>query len=218
MSIHYNELFTNTFQELGYEVVYQPSCLINNYDQQCWPINYPEVAWSDRKLVVMHCQDFVTIKNNTSPELQAIEQHFSKRANQVVVIHWNLNLNKIYSGPMCLLHFPTHSYELLNNLNQTKSIWLKDFDVEQTKPWQCLNGLPRRHRIHVANWLQQNFNNGVLSLEERIKLPHWDYGSYRNCNNEINWERTRYVYTDCKINIVTETQYKERPGIIIEKT
>src|SRR5210317_355423 len=120
MSTHYNQLFTQTFQQLGYRVVYQPSCLINNYDQKCWPINFPDVQWTDNTLVVMHCQDFVSIRNGECPELIAIEKHFADRASQVVVVHWNIDLDKVYSGPMRLLHFPTHSYELLLNLNASK--------------------------------------------------------------------------------------------------
>jgi hypothetical protein len=218
MSTHYNDLFTKTFEQLGYTVVYQPSCLINAYDQMSWPINFPEVQWTDNTLVVMHCQDFVSIRNSVCTELEAIEKHFADRAHQVVVIHWNIGLDKVYSGPMKLIHFPTHSYELLINLNNDKKLWMPDFDKKRTKNWQCLNGIPRKHRILIANWLTENADNGILSLEDRIKLPLWDYGTYRNCNNEINWDRMRYVYTDCDVNIVTETQYYETPGIISEKT
>ena len=220
MSTHYNDLFKNTFEQLGYDVVYQPSCLINNYDQQCWPVQFPLVLWTPRRLVVLHCQDFLTVKDNRCPELESIEQHFGEHAHRVVVIHWNLNLNKIYSGPLKLVYFPTHSYELLLNLRASKEQWLPNFDRSRTKPYQCLNGIPRRHRIQVVEHLQKYYNNhnNYISLGERITLPEWDYNTYFGCENETNWQRLQYVYTDATVNIVTETQYAECPGIISEKT
>jgi hypothetical protein len=220
MSIHYNELFTNTFRKLGYDVVYQPSCLINNYDQQCWPIQYPDVNWTDRTLVVMHCQDFVSIRNNTCPELEAIEQHFGDRAHRVVVIVWNIGLDKVYNGPLRLIHFPTHSYELLLNLREQKSQWIDNFNKPRTKIYQCLNGIPRRHRVQVVDHLQKHYDviGKFISLGDRITLPEYDYSTYFGCENETNWHRLQYVYSNTSINIVTETQYSECPGIISEKT
>lgn len=220
MSTHYNELFTNTFEQLGYAVVYQPSCLINNYDQQCWPIQFPDVNWTDRTLVVMHCQDFVSVRDNCCPELIAIEQHFGDRADRVVVIHWNLNLHRVYSGPLKLVYFPTHSYELLLNLRSQKDQWLPNFNQKRTKAYQCLNGIPRRHRIQVVEHLQKYYNNhnNYISLGDKIVLPQWEYNTYFGCENETNWQRLQYVYADTTVNIVTETQYTESPGIISEKT
>ena len=220
MSIHYNILFKNTFQELGYNVVYQPSCLINNYDQQCWPIQYPDVNWTDHTLVVMHCQDFVSIRNGACPELESIEQHFGARANQVVVIVWNIGLERVYNGPCTLIHFPTHSYELLLNLCQQKTQWINNFNKIRTKQYQCLNGIPRRHRIQVVDHLQKHYNimGKFISLGDRITLPEYDYSTYLGCDNETNWHRLQYVYSNTLINIVTETQYTESPGIISEKT
>lgn len=220
MSIHYNDLFTNSFQKLGYNVVYQPSCLINNYDQQCWPIQYPDVTWTDQTLVVMHCQDFVSIRNNSCPELLAIEQHFGDRAGQVVVIVWNIGLERVYRGPLKLIHFPTHSYELILNLKEQKDQWIGNFDKPRTKLYQCLNGIPRRHRVQVVDHLQKHYDiiGKFISLGDRITLPEYDYSTYFGCENETNWHRLQYVYSNTAINIVTETQYTECPGIISEKT
>lgn len=220
MSIHYNQLFVNTFEQLGYSVVYQPSCLINNYDQQCWPIQFPSVNWTDHTLVVMHCQDFVSISDGACPELQAIEQHFGERANQVVVIVWNIGLETVYNGPLKLIHFPTHSYELITNLAYEKEKWIDNFNKPRTRLYQCLNGIPRRHRIQVVDHLQKHYDiiGKFISLGERITLPEYDYSTYFGCENETNWYRLQYVYSNTAINIVTETQYTECPGIITEKT
>ena len=91
--MHYDNLFPQTFQQLGLDVVYQPTCLQSPYDVRGWPLRFPQVEWTDRTVVIMHCQDFVSIDSTgRCPEIQAIEQHFGERANQVVIIHWNYDL------------------------------------------------------------------------------------------------------------------------------
>lgn len=214
---HYNSLFRQQFEQAGLKVVYQPSCLINAYDGDCWPIQYPQVIDWNNTVVIMHCQDFVSIKNNRCPELENIEQHFGEHANRVVVVHWNIELESVYNGPMHLVHFPTHSYELLINIGNEHNSWIKNFDKPRTKNWQCLNGVPRHHRKLVVGYLN-DVPNGIVSLAEKIPLPSWSYNNYFGCENEKNWQKLQYVYTDCDVNVVTETQYNETPGIISEKT
>jgi hypothetical protein len=215
---HYNTFFNTVFAEMGYEVVYQPSCLQQPYDQQCWPIRYPMVTWKENTLVIMHCQDFVSIKHGTCPEINAIEKYFGDKCKQVVVVHWNIDLDKIYDGDLNLMYFPTHSYELLCNLNKNKEQWLPAMDKHRQYNWQSLNGIPRAHRKLIARHLHKHFSQGVLSLGSEIPLPAWPYSTYFGCENETNWERLRDVYSSCSINVVTETQYTECPGIITEKT
>jgi hypothetical protein len=216
--MHYNEIFVNAFRNAGFDVVYQPSCLINDYNQHCWPIKFPEVNWTDNTVVVMHTQDFVSINNGKCPELELIENHFGERSNRVVVIHWNIDLHTVYNGPLHLMYFPTHSYELLNKLSKTQEDWNVSLFRKRTKNWQCLNGTTRKHRELIAYYMQEHFTNGILSFGERIPLPEWDFSTYYGCENELNWIRLLPVYADCKVNIVTETQYYESPGIITEKT
>ena len=215
---HYNDLFTQTFQKLGYHVVYQPSCLQPPYDRQCWPLKYPIVNWTNDTLVVMHCQDWVTALDNYSPELQAIEEHFKDRANQVVVVHWNIDLNKIYKGPLRLLYFATHSYELIQKIRNLSSDWAPYQSNQRKKNWQCLNGMIKPHREKVAKHLQTIHSKGILSLGSEIVLQHSDYKNYQANNNDLNWIQLQFVYNQCAINIVTESQYDDDPGIISEKT
>jgi len=215
--MHYNSLFINTFQNLNFSVVYQPSCLQQPYNQQCWPIQYPKVAWSNNTIVIMHCQDFVSTQNQRCLELVAIEQHFGVWSDRVIVIHWNYNLQSVYTGPLRLIYFPTHSYELLINLGNTFSDWSKQLHTPRQYIWQSLNGLPRPHRRSVVKKLKQ-YSMGILSLGTEIPLDNYDYSTYFGCDNETNWQRLLPVYGNCDVNIVTETQYTECPGIISEKT
>ena len=153
---HYNNFFQLTFEHIGYDVVYQPSCLQAPYDNGCWEIKFPTVEWSDKSLVIMHCQDWVTAVDGFCPELQVIEKHFGDHANQVVVIHWNINLHKIYNGPLRLMYFATHSYELIQKIRSVNNSWHPQQSNQKTKIWQCLNGIIKPHREKVARYLQNN--------------------------------------------------------------
>ena len=215
---HYNEVLVQPFRQAGFDVVYKPSCCQIPYDGKCWPISYPDVKWNDNTVVIMHCQDFVTIDNNGCPELRAIEAHFGSNASRVIVVHWNIDLQTVYTGPLTLLYFPTHSYELLNNLAQTQEEWKPGLLTERSTNWQCLNGTTRQHRELIAYYMQEHYQNGILSYGEEIPLPKWDFSTYYGCENETNWQRLQPVYSSCNVNIVTETQYYETPGIITEKT
>ena len=176
--MHYDNLFPQTFQQLGFDVVYQPTCLQSPYDARGWPLRFPKVEWTDNTVVIMHCQDFVSIDSTgRCPEIQAIEQHFGERADQVVIIHWNYDLKSVYSGPCHLIHFPTHSYEIMMRLQQPPYLnWQKKFQSERTLNWQCLNGAARPHRACVHNMLK-TFSNGISSLGNIDPLPHDDYHS-----------------------------------------
>jgi len=223
--MNYDTLFPHTFQHLGLKVVYQSRCLQIPYNLRCWPLRFPQVEWTENTVVIMHCQDFVSIDSTGScPELQAIEQHFGERANQVVIIHWNYDLKSVYDGPCHLVYFPTHSYEIMMRLQRPPYLnWQKKFQAERTRNWQCLNGIDRQHRICVHNMLK-TFSNGISSLGKKDPLPydayhdnyHWKPGEHDL--NESNFIRLSWLYSTTKINIVTETQYTETPGIITEKT
>lgn len=224
-NMHYDNLFPQVFQQLGFDVVYQPTCLQAPYDNRGWPIRYPEVEWTDRTIVLMHCQDFVSIDvNGRCPEVEEIERHFGSRANQVVIIHWNYDLKSVYSGPCHLVHFPTHSYEIMCRLQQPPYInWQKKFREPRTRNWQCLNGAARPHRVCVHNILK-TYSNGLSSLGGIDPLPCDDYETAYQWQpgehdlNESNFMRLAWLYATTQVNVVTETQYIETPGIITEKT
>ena len=212
---HYNDILQKPFKDAGFTVIYQPSCLLNPYDGNKWPIQYPEVNWTDNTVVIMHCQDFVNVRDNVCCELLDIESYFGERANQVVVVVWNLNIP--YTGPLNVIYFPTHSYEILTELNRRKQEWLSEFDCIKTTNWQCLNGQVKPHRVNVVNYLRSR-TDGILSLKNQIPLTNAEYDRVYNWNNILNWFELLPVYTKCKVNIVTETEYAYEFSIITEKT
>jgi hypothetical protein len=73
------------------------------------------------------------------------------------------------------------------------------------------------HRRRVVDQLLK-FDNGSLSYGNEIALPEWSYQTYRGTENHDNFVRLAPLYAQSAVNIVTETQYDARPGIVTEKT
>ena len=198
-----------------------------------WGINFENPQWNDDTIVVLHMQDFVTVDpNHTSIELLKIQNYYREKANRVIVLHWQYGIEKFYTGPLNLVYFPSHSWEILNNIFKHNCIgdWERHFEnPRRSKNWQCLNGCDRTHRRLLAKKLNDYnlidfsgvnsiFPTGYFSYNTLIALPQHDYSTYSCVTNEENFLRLHPIYTDSIINIVAETQYFEEPGIITEKT
>lgn len=183
-----------------------------------WPIRLPPVTeFTEKTLVIVHLPDFVTIKDNRVIELEHIERFYQHNCNRVVVTHWTGDLEKIYQGPLHLIKFSNHNYDLSRSLAQCFDQWKHIFSAPKTHAWQCLNGRIVRHRACTAGKLQ-SLNNGWLSLGTYIPLPVHDYSCLFGCENIPNFLSLLYVYQSAPINIVTETEYEPPTGIITEKT
>ena len=182
----------------------------------------PDTGWSlrlpdfDTDILLLHFQDLVNIQHGRVLELEQIEQRYGSRADRVVVTYWNHGLDRIYAGPVRLVEFSNHNYDLVNQLYQRWSEWQHIVDTPKTQAWQCLNGRMCDHRNRVMQVLQ-GWSSGVLSYHDRIRLPNYDYTQY-TYNNVDNFINLSYVYGTCSVNIVTETEYATAPGIISEKT
>jgi len=182
----------------------------------------PDTGWSlrlpdfDTDILLLHFQDLVNIQDGRVLELEQIEQRYGSRADRVVVTYWNHGLDRIYAGPVRLVEFSNHNYDLVNQLYQRWTEWSHIVDQPRTQAWQCLNGRMCNHRNRVMQILQ-GWPGGVLSYHDRIRLPNYDYTQY-TYNNVDNFINLDYIYSTCAVNIVTETEYNTAPGIISEKT
>jgi hypothetical protein len=166
--------------------------------------------------LLLHFQDLVNIQHGRVLELEQIEQRYGSRADRVVVTYWNHGLDRIYTGPIRLVEFSNHNYDLANQLYQRWPEWQHIINQPKTQAWQCLNGRMCDHRNRVVQTLQ-GWSDGVLSYHNRIRLPQHDYTQY-TYNNVDNFINLAYVYSTSAVNIVTETEYATAPGIISEKT
>jgi hypothetical protein len=216
--MHYTKLFSTTLTSLGFDLVPVWNCFDPVHDPESgWPLKLPEVDFLPNTRVLLHFQDFVTISNGRVLELEKVEQHYGKYCDQVIVTYWNHGLDKIYSGPLKLIEFSNHNYDLVQAFNATRDQWMHRMAPARNTAWQSLNGRTCPHRYRVANILQ-HWDSGYLSLGNEIKLPQWDYSTYRGTENIDNFLRLIDVYSSCAVNIVTETEYNTPPGIITEKT
>jgi hypothetical protein len=214
--MHYVDLFKNTLKNLGYDPIVVPNTFQPEYDPvKGWPLKTPTIQFESNTQLILHFQDFATVQNNRVIELDNVEKFYGSRADQVVVTYWNHGLDKLYTGPVRLIEFSNHNYDLALALKRRQSEWPIAF--ARTRAWQCLNGRKCMHRRRAAKVLQ-NWDNGILSFGTSIVLPDWDYSNYRGCENDDNFIRLQYVYQNCLVNIVTETVYDYSPGIISEKT
>jgi hypothetical protein len=109
-------------------------------DNGMWLIRYPTVDWDKNQVVMLHLQDFVNVDSEGIRELRMIEQHYGDRANQVVVVHWNWDIQSTYNGPLHLVCFDSHEYEILENLAQMVDQWQPQLLQPRSRVWMgCLD-------------------------------------------------------------------------------
>jgi len=217
---HYNRLFVDVWQQQGWAVTHQPSCLQNPPDDGAWLIRYPDVTWTDNSLVVLHCQDYLTWNGQSWNELDDIERHFGDRADRVVVMVWNKHLD--YSGPCHVMYFPAHSYDVVNQLAQHQDgAWVERYHADhRPQIWQCLNGCGRPHRRQVFDWIR-DLPHGQASYWHEHPLPANSYQEWQDSGmgaDSGNFFNLEWLYSRTQINVVTETVYAAPSGIITEKT
>lgn len=215
---HFGDIIREPWTRAGLDPAVGWCCLQSpDADNGIWNIKYPDVDWAKNTIVILHLQDFVNVDSQGIRELAMIEQHYGDRANRVVVVHWNWTLQDTYRGALNLVYFDSHEYEIVANLLKIQDQWQPRLLQPRGHVWQCLNGIARPHRRRTVDALSQF--SGTVSLGDQILLNQWPYHlTYRGSTNEQNYLRLLPVYADHDINVVTETQYDYRPGIITEKT
>lgn len=216
--MNYANFFQIIFKKSGFNVcvehnVFQPPY----HPKTAWPLKLPNIEFKNNTVLLLHFQDFITVRNGQIVELDLVADHYKDRADQVVVMHWPHAMYRYYTGPIHLLEFNVHEYNILKNLQSRCSEWQHMFDQPRSHAWQCLNGRMCPHRYQVKEILK-TWPNGLLSYHDQIPLPQWAYSTYKGTENEDNFIRLTKVYASCAVNIVTETQYDWAPGIITEKT
>jgi hypothetical protein len=214
----YSNLFQQTFTRLGFDVVGVWNVFDPPYDWELgWQCKMPHVDFKPNTVLIMYLQDRVTVVNGRIVELEKIADHYGHNADRIVAVHMHPGLDEIYSGPVKLIEFSNHNYDLMNSLRSQQEAWQHIPAQTKTLNWQCLNGRTCQHRRRAADILQ-TWDHGVLSYADEIPLAEWAFKTYRGTTNEENFVRLDRVYGSCAFNIVTETLYNEYPGLYSEKT
>lgn len=209
----YTQLITKAFGNRKIIAVW--NCFQPPFDyEHGWPLHLPDVEFEAETILLLHFQDFVHPQLH---ELAQIEKKYGKHCNQVVVTYWSHGLDQIYNGPVNIIEFSNHNYYTVKSIAARHAEWKALFDKPKTLAWQCLNGRTCPHRLRVINTIS-NWDNGIYSYGDKTNLDHWPYSTYRGTENDENFVRLSPVYAKCAVNVITETQYDARPGIISEKS
>lgn len=221
MAIDYSVLFDSTLRGLGFDLVPVYNCFDMGYDiKSGWPLKLPDVEFGPRTLLLLHFQDFVT-PGSSILELERVQTRYQDRSRQVLVTYWSHGMEQHYQGPINLIKFSNHNLTTVQSLAARESEWSDACHGPRDIDWICLNGRMCLHRRRAVDWLLP-YNNGIISYGMEIALERWPYNTYCGAGpglgNDDNFIRLLPLFSRSKINIVTETQYDARPGIITEKT
>lgn len=216
--MHHGVFINNFFEQHSLKVQSHLSVFSPPYDPGSgWPMTLPTVDWSVIDYLVLGFQDFVTMTPQGCTEIQRVQQHYAQHAHRVIVLHWPHALYRYCEGPINLVQFDVHEYEILLHLTQQPNQWQQIWQTPKTLRWQSLNGRRCPHRLRVARHLE-TWTGGTLSYGTSVPLDAWNYDTYRGTSNEDNFFRLATIYGSHLFNIVTETVYDQVPGIITEKT
>lgn len=210
----YSALFAQSLTNKGVTFTPVYHCFENTRSPHTgWSLRLPDF---DTDVLLLHFQDLVNIQDGCVLELEQVEQRYGSQADRVIVTYWNHSLDRVYTGPVKLVEFSNHNYDLVNQLHQRWTEWQYIVQQPKIQSWQCLNGRMCDHRNRVMQILK-DWSGGTLSYHDRIPLPMYDYTEY-TYNNVDNFINLDYVYSAAAVNVVTETEYNTAPGIISEKT
>ena len=210
--VQYNQVITEALPSFNF----YPSILteMSNDGQDIWAMKLPNKG---KNKIILHAQDHLNVWDNLIPELEYIENYYKTDLEDIVVIYWNQNLNKIYNGKLKLIEFPTHSFDWIQHLKNRKDEWLNQTQ-DRLNAYNAisLNGKPRRFRIRTCGYLEQNFDNVYITLGSKsyVNALYKDY----DFDNAGNFIKLLDVYRSANVNVVNETMYNESHGIISEKT
>lgn len=213
--IQYNSIIQDAFPEYNF----YPSILQRPLKNKCWNLNLPNI--SDVEGIVLHTQDNLNVTDNgIFTELIEIENFYSdKNIKNIIVVHWNHGLDKLYEGPLKLIELPTHSFDFIQNYKRRFNEWKDVENKTFENNFMCLNGYPRKHRTFVFDYLNNLNIKSLVSISNKVsnipKALRYSNYTFDNTQNFIN---LMPLYKSTAVNVVTETLYFESCGIITEKT
>ena len=219
----FNKKITGLLHNCGIDYEFVPSVLQRPIVDGCWTLDIPEIPtnrWSKQNFrLVIHAQDFCNWYNNElCLELFAIEKLFTEEQQQkIIFIHWDHDLSNRYFGYIKTVEFPSHSWELVEDLKKRHNNWKSVYSKSKKKyNFLCLNGYPRRHRNQVWHLLKDQ-KNGFVTHKKHNDYTKAPYAKY-DFDNVSNFIKLKSLYKSASASIVTESIYSDGPGIITEKT
>ena len=218
-TMNFGVFFNETLGPLGFDVVRNRYHAYHGaYDSELgWTLKLDSVDFGPKTLPVVHLPDFVTFRQDRILELERVERFYGDNSDRVLVTHWTSDLEKFYHGPLNLIKFSNHNYDLCHALLQSFDQWSHILNQPRSG-WQCLNGRITPARRRAAYMMAKMGDARGLSLGTEIPLSQWNYSNYFGCENIDNFFRLLWLYARRAVNVVTETEYESPTGIITEKT
>jgi hypothetical protein len=219
----FNKKITGLLNNCGINYEFVPSVLQRPIVNGCWTLNLPEISneqWNKQNFrLVIHAQDFCNWYNNElCVELFEIEKMLTdEQQSKTIFVHWDHDLINRYQGRIHCVEFPSHSWELIEDLKKRFNDWKSVYSKSKKKyNFLCLNGYPRKHRDQVYSLLHNQPKGYVThkTLNAYTKAPYAQY----DFDNVGNFIKLKSLYKSASASIVTESIYSDGPGIITEKT
>lgn len=196
------------------------TCVLQQHTEQGWIMRLPQVQWHDQLRLCLLLSDYTTWHSQGCYELDHIAHHYGARADQVVVLVYAHDVHRHYHGPLKLIEWPGHLAHWVDRLSTGahSDLYRGDWLTNKTNEWQCLNGRIRPHREHTAAVLS-SWPGGTVSLGMQQPYHPWTYAQGNSPSNWLdNFRQLHALYQRCVTNVVTESVYQWRPGVISEKT
>jgi hypothetical protein len=219
----FNKKIFQILNEFGLQYEFTPSVLQRPIENGMWKMDLPKIPdekWKNPNFrLILHAQDFCNWYNNElCVELFEIEKHYTEeQQTKIIFLHWDHDLRNRYTGVINCVEFPSHSWELVEELKAQHSKWKSVYTKSKKKyNFLCLNGYPRRHRNQVWHLLK-NEKNGFVTHRTHNDYTKAPYAKY-NFDNVANFIKLKSLYKSASASIVTESIYSDGPGIITEKT
>jgi hypothetical protein len=221
MSMPLNKKIIAMLWEVGIYSEFVPCALQHPIVDNKWTVRLPNISqaqWNTEHFrLVIHAQDFCHWHDGVCLELQAIEKMLTlDQQHKTIFLHWDHCLVDFYQGPIHCVEFPTHSWELVNELKDRWVDWKAVHNKSIKYNFLCLNGYSRAHRNQVYSLLADN-SKGFTTHSTHNPAPMALYSKY-DFDNVGNFIKLMPLYQQSKSSIVTESIYADHPGIITEKT
>ena len=143
----------------------------------------------------------------------------------ITVLCWPLNIEKtLPKDSFNLINFSSHQYETWCTYKRSETALRDAFSKDKKTfkySWVCPQRIYKPHRAVLFSKLKQ-YSHGNISLQSKgseLRYPSLSYSeydsSYDNLNNLLSMNEN---YNTALFSIVSESQYREKYGIITEKT
>ena len=143
--------------------------------------------------------------------------------SRIVVVVWPKNLAEAWNklDSFHVVEFSTHQYSMWETYKQVEDGLREAFSVKTYEDnFLCMNRIDKIHRRALYGALQDcpgNISYQHLGVE--LKYPGFSFAEYQtHYDNLMNLLSLKKNFNTSALSVIGESQYKEKYGIVTEKT